>query len=131
MAWVGRLRKRRFMEDESETRSARRSRVDTADSGPVSSRLRSRAAPRAQPQASSSKKSRKDKKAKSREKVRRLLLAFAQRVREDKGKTVSITLQPFAFMFDKEQNYVTVLPPNYRGTAYVRDSASSLPPASC
>jgi hypothetical protein len=47
-----------------------------------------------------------------------------QRVREDKGKTVSITLQPFAFMFDREQKYVTVLPPNYRGHAYVRDSAS-------
>ena len=56
--------------------------------------------------------------------MRRLLIKLARRVRADRGKTVSVTVEPFTFMLSRDTNeYLTELRPNYRGQAYVRDSA--------
>jgi hypothetical protein len=55
--------------------------------------------------------------------IRRLFIELARRVRADRGKFVSVTVQPFVFMLDKEQAYVTALRADYRGFANVRDTA--------
>ena len=59
-----------------------------------------------------------------RARMRRLLIKLARRVRGDRGKLVSVALQPFVFMLSRDTGeFVTELSPNHRGQAWIQDSA--------
>ena len=59
-----------------------------------------------------------------RARMRRLLIKLARRVRGDRGKLVSVALQPFVFMLSRDTGeFVTELSSTHRGQAWIQDSA--------